>query len=76
MHRLSRFSRAAATEVAQTLSDAELSLAIHVVCSAFSSAHFPGVETLDHVRQMADVLEHERDRRVQTPTNVASPERR
>jgi uncharacterized protein YsxB (DUF464 family) len=50
------------------LNDAELTLTIHVVCSAFSAAHFPGVSSLSDVRQLVDVLEHERGRREKATT--------
>jgi hypothetical protein len=58
-----RFNRLSAVAAAEALSEDELTLAIHVVCSAFNAQKFPGVATLEHVRQMVDVLDHERGRR-------------
>jgi hypothetical protein len=57
------FSRTHANQQVRCLTRPELDLAIHVICSAFNSHHFPGVETLDDVRQLVDILAHEKHRR-------------
>jgi len=58
-----KFDRAIASQRAHALTRPELDLAIHVVCSAFSSEHFPGVETLADVREMIEILAREKHRR-------------
>lgn len=61
--RPSPFDRMQAAQKARTMSRDELELSIHVVCSAFSPRWFPGIKSLNDVREMVEVLAHESRRR-------------
>lgn len=57
------FSRPTAAQRARALTRDELELSIHMVVSAFSAEWFPGIESLNDVREMVDVLAREKQRR-------------
>jgi hypothetical protein len=59
----SAFNRDRAAQRARAFSGEELESVIRGVCAAFSAETFPGVATLDEVRQMVEILSHEQHKR-------------
>jgi hypothetical protein len=57
------FDRSLATRRARKLSAAELEAASQTIRSAINHEQFAGVETLDEVRQLIEILVHEQHRR-------------
>jgi hypothetical protein len=69
------FNRPNANRTAANLTDDQLDHVIHIVCSCFDPGLFPGVDTLDEVRQIVDVLSHERGRRAKATAEMPVPKR-